>query len=122
MLRRFVHILMLLAFVIQTEGALLTWLAYVVNSNNIATLYCQNPTNPRCHGKCHITKVTVQEEEKGAKQPRVRILLPEQLPCLITESTVIPAPTTSVIRFTTSFPSPLCSGLPQDIDHPPPIG
>ncbi|KXK53224.1 MAG: hypothetical protein IPM61_11725 [Chlorobi bacterium] len=120
MLRKVPHIIMLLAFVIQTEGSLLTWITYAVNSDIIAALYCQNPTDPCCHGKCHTTKVAMQEEE--GKEPGVRIILPEQLPCLAMKSVLIPTPSIiTLLPFPESSASPLCQGLPQAIDHPPPI-
>ena len=92
---------------------------YLLQSDVIAEAFCVNPQQPSCHGKCHIAKLTTNEQEKNDTLPFVEINL--EKPLLFHPVTILQEPVQSILLppFSSLNLGPLLNGYPQSIDHPP---
>ncbi len=67
---RFISIIILTAFMLQTFSKVIIYVNYELNLDYIIKTYCINKNDPskHCDGKCHLTK-QLQEEEKKETLP-----------------------------------------------------
>lgn len=116
--RQIVLWLMILLFTMHVEGGAVAWGLYGIFADQIAAVYCVNPTNPCCHGKCHMVSSTEKERKQGgatleAAFPKVEAFVADRHvpPPLVTSAEPFP----QIERQFTS------TGFPRSLDHPPSI-
>lgn len=116
-MRKTFAILILGSFLLYVHGASVLWGGYVAYADDIAQIFCENPTITHCQGKCHIKKLEAQgQSEDSPRVPDIRApeiapiehSVSSELPWAITDSPFIAAHSGHPLR-----------GHPQGILHPP---
>lgn len=69
-MKRFISIVLLLGFMLQTFSKVLIYVHYEFNKTAITEKYCENKQKPglSCHGKCHVMK-QIKEADKKENSP-----------------------------------------------------
>jgi len=117
-MRRVLHIIVLVTFVLHAQSIGVMWGLYVFFSDTVAARYCENPTIPSCHGRCHITQLT-RDSTKGRPDGPDLSSVPKPPPYLAESHTVFTA--SLVIQLVScNVTEPVADGFPSSIDHPPP--
>ncbi len=76
---RFIAIIILTTFLLQTFSKLIIYVNYELNLEYIIKTYCINKNNPskHCDGKCHLIKQMQEEEKKETLPGTTRNEMPE---------------------------------------------
>lgn len=115
-MRSLLHIIILVAFVLYAESTAVMWGLYALFDDDVAAYFCENSSNPACHGRCHVVKTTSKAENDRARGPEID--LPKTLPFIATSTTIVVV--SSVVHATGVLSDPLLSaGFPTPIYHPP---
>ncbi len=117
-MRRAFHVIVLLLFTLYVQSGAMTWAVYYLFADDIAAAFCVNPTNPACHGRCHMTQITEKQQKHDA--PGVEINIEKPLPFVSGWSQPV-AFTDMLTTLYHSADAPLIDGVSTEIDHPPPI-
>lgn len=108
--------LLLTTFTLYVEGGVVAWGLYAIFADQIAAAYCVNPTNPCCHGKCHMRSATEKDRKQGtsaeiAGVKTVLFVAGEILPPLLVGR--------SCESYRLHDAGGTAAGHPSPIDHPP---
>lgn len=115
-MRNFLHSILLLLFTLHVQSAPVLWSLYYANADTIAAAYCVNPSNPKCHGRCHIAKVTKQQQSNTQGQSENP---PERpMPFIMTPAAEQPITENRPHTYTASTER-VVRGFSSGIDHPP---
>lgn len=118
-MRRAIHSIVLLLFTLYVQSVPVSWSLYYVFADRVAAVYCENPTTPSCHGRCHMAKVTAKQQRQDSPAT-VEITVDKPLPfvqvapssaSLLASGTILHPP----------FDVPTIAGVASEIDHPPPF-
>lgn len=113
-MRKFLHFIFLLLFTLHVQSAPFLWSLYYANADTIASAYCVNPSNPGCHGRCHIAKVTEQQKSQGQSEYQ-----PERpMPFVMATAAEQPLAAGHPLAYNSSTDR-LVRGFSNRIDHPP---
>lgn len=107
---------MLLLFALYVNGVPAYWALYACFADRIAAVYCANPDNPACHGRCHVSAATAKQERQDAPAGAVKL---EKLPIFVVD---IPRSEAFASDDEPYRPSPfvdLSEGFLTSVDHPP---
>lgn len=92
------------------------WGLYALFDDAVAAAFCENPTNPSCHGRCHVAKTTTKGEKERAQGPEID--LPKILPFIACSSTVVFDEPAEAVTGLYHQPA-LSAGFPRSVYHPP---
>ena len=115
-MKRIARTILLLLFTLYANGGPAAWIVYALQADSIAAAYCVNPTNPACHGKCHVNTVTEQQRKGSA--PQMRVVLEKSLPApsILPASPLHPTDDPAFASLDDAIP---LAGHPVGVDHPP---
>jgi hypothetical protein len=117
-MKRIARTILLILFTLYANGSPVAWVVYAFQADSIAAAYCVNPTNPACHGKCHVN--TASNEQRKGSAPSDRVMLEKSLPAPF----VLSAPSYRIASTTEFLPpdgADIMAGHPASIYHPPPF-
>lgn len=119
-MQRILQTILIAVVTLYSQSAPTAWLAYWLNADAIAEVYCVNPDIPSCHGKCHVARVTSEEKEQGNTTPNLVLEIERPFLYLVGDSRELPSqsPGTSVEQYHIGS-MPLLDGFPSDVYHPP---
>ncbi len=115
-MRRLTTIVALLAFALYGNISVVLWACYYVSEDAMAAAYCVNRSNPRCHGKCHVAKMT--SDEQTGTRPISPVLTMKMAPFVLAEAGGLQTSPRPRSRHHDASAAAL-DGTPQPIDHPP---
>lgn len=115
-MRRLVTIVALLAFTLYGNTSVVLWACYYASADAIAAAYCVNRANPCCHGKCHVARMT--NDEQTGSTPISPVLTMKIAPFILAEQGTMHRPTRPC-AWHREAPAPARDGVTRPIDHPP---
>jgi hypothetical protein len=108
--------IVLLLFALYVQSVPVYWVLYYVFADRIAAVYCINPGNPACHGRCHIAAATAKQERQDAPASEIRL---DKLPLFIVHVPVRPALAERRQPYRDAQFGDPATGFRSPIDHPP---
>jgi hypothetical protein len=117
-MKRALASIVLLLFTLYVQSVPAYWVLYALFADRIAIVYCVNPGNPACHGRCHIVATTQKQERQDAPASEIRLEKPQVF--------IIDAPSPEAVAgsegtYRGSPLAELAEGVRPGIEHPPPV-
>lgn len=115
-MRRLVTIVALLTFTLYGNTSVVLWACYYVSEDAVAAAYCVNRSNPCCHGKCHVARMT--SDEQTGTTPMSPVLTMKMAPFVLVGSGALQPPARSRSPHHDAS-ADARDGVVPPIDHPP---
>jgi hypothetical protein len=115
-MKRAIASIVLLLFTLYVQSVPAYWAIYYLFADRIAAVYCMNPGNPNCHGRCHVAATTAKQERQDAPASEIKL---EKLPLFIAEEPPHRVATLVVVPYPQIHAGDPADGFLSQIDHPP---